>query len=169
MEKDKDMGKFNLKYELERLAEAKKNEIYKGNFPYKKENLRRFAKKIVSFYYISITIRDSAQTGLTTNIDNINKQTISETIIYYKLGITSRDVKLRLKEIEMDLATSLRAEAFKISLIDVARFDGRRAVFIEGYIHKKLTKYKIKFKLLSSGNSEVYCVDIFGIENERDN
>lgn len=168
------MGKFNLKYELEMLAEAKKNEIYKGNFPYKKENLRRFAKKIVSFYYISITISDSAQTGLTgltTNIDNINKQTISETmlkqtIVYYKLGITSREPAVRIKEIEMDLATSLRADAFKVSLIDVARFDGRRAVYIEGFIHKRLKKYKTKKKILNSGNSEVYCVDIFGINNE---
>lgn len=86
--------------------------------------------------------------------------------VYYKVGITT-DIVNRIKTC---LSDSLYLSTARIGIIDFVAFASYiEAYSYEGAIHKYYHQYsKAAERIVISGNSEVYCENILGIETMPD-
>lgn len=81
---------------------------------------------------------------------------------YYKLGFTTNEnINKRLINLKIP-------DRYKVSILKVERYLNEKAYTLEQTLHKKFeNEPKIKFKLLESGNSEVYLKDVAKIDKYK--
>ena len=142
---------------LTKIFLKNKDRVLKHKFPHKKKEIGRWKNKSVLVYYIRIKIPPELYKGNGKSLIDLYNKDKENNIVLYKIGITGLSVEERVRSLMLP-------EGVKAEILLSERFNGICGICLEKWLHAKFINYRIGFRLIESGNSEIYREDVLEID-----